>query len=263
MKYILFFLQKKCQLLLLILVITMSVNAQDVEKLYITVSPYATIMKINGDTIALKKENQPYVLELEKGTYPVELWAPGYEIIRDTLTIKETASNKYANKYAKRLTVKTPEFKAFEELNIIYNKEVKSKKRKKGALIAVNALLTYYIVDGDRFRIKKQEKIANDAYKNYLISTRLSDLEEEFERYGNAQKKHNDIVKFAKTKLIVGVPVLLGAYIGTWFQIKKINKKPLPVKPVFSPKNPFVGSTIKLGAESYGGNYKVGLKITF
>jgi PEGA domain. len=257
------FLEKKCQIVLFFGMLALGVNAQDLEKLYITVNPPGSIMSINGSTISLNKDNQPYSLELKKGTYPIELWAPGYELVKDTIVIKETTINKYTNKYAKLLTVKTPEFENFEKLDHIYNKKVKGKRNKKIGLITLNALLTYYVLDGDRFRINKFETRANNAYNEYISAVDQSNLEEEFNKYNVAQKKHNDIVDFAKTKLIVGIPVLIGTYIGTWITIKKINKKPLPVKPVFNPKNPFVGSTLKLGAESYGGNYKVGLKITF
>jgi len=256
-------LQKAGQVVFFFFLIIISINAQEVEKVYITLSPATTMMSVNGDTISIEKNNQSYVLELEKGIYPVELWAQGYELVRDTLVVKETINNKYANKYAKALMIKTPEFEAFEKLNISYGREIKVKERKKVALIAINTLLTYYVIAGGRFRIKKYEIRANDAYGRYISSITESRLEEEFNIYKQAEKKHNKTVKYYKNKLIVGVPLLIGAYIGTWIQIKKINRKPLSEKPIFNPKNSFLGSDIKLGVESLGGNYKVGLRITF
>ncbi len=127
----------------------------------------------------------------------------------------------------------------------------------------MDVLLTYYVIDGDRFRIKKYRKKADRAYMNYMAAINPPTLEKEYGNYLNAQEKHNKAVKFAKNKLIIGIPALIAAYVGTWLQVKKINRKSLPEKPIFQPRPPFSKSNIEIGINSSGGGYELGFIITF
>ncbi len=234
-------------------------NAQNIEELYITVQPYTALMKINNKVISLTKEDQPKIINLPHGTYPIEVWAPGFETYIDTIKIR----GDFVNKYSRLLTVKTEKFKEFENQTVLFKKAKKSRKRKKIGLIALNALLTYYVVDGERFRINNLRNKTDIALLEYNAAITTADLDMKFDNYTIAQENHNDAVKFGKTKLLVGIPVLIGAYIGTWFQFKKINKKSIQEEPIFQPEAPFTKLNLKLGIDAFEGGYGLGLTLTF
>lgn len=247
------------QTIFIMLVLVNSIKSQTSTKLYIAVRPHTTLMKINNDTIALTSERKIYQMGLKPGLCPIELWAPGYNLIKDTIDIIEGS----LNKYAKLLVEKTPEFEEYERLDKEYTKQVRIKKRKKAGLITLGVLFSYYVVDSERSRIMKYRRKADRAYNNYISAAVPSILELEYNNYLDAQENHNKAVMSSKNRLKIGIPLVILASVGTLLQIKKINKKKLPEKPVFEAGPPFTKSNRRMEFETFGGSTELGVRITF
>lgn len=247
------------QLILIGLLLPQNLRSQSETKLYVTVLPNTTLMKINGYTIALTSKREVHMMGLKPGLCPIELWAPGYKTIKDTINILEGTRNKYA----KLLLEKTPEFEEYERLDVAYTKQVRSRRWKKFSLISGGAFFSYFVVDSERFRIQKYRKRADLAWNNYKSATVPSLLEVEYNNYQDAQENHNKAVRSSRNRLKIGIPLAILASMGAWLQIKKINKKKLPEKPVFQSGPPFTQSGAKVKFESYGSITDVGLRITF
>lgn len=235
------------------------IYAQNGEKLYITALPHTTLLNINGDTFSLTAENQPLTLELRAGRYPMKLWAPGFEVVTDTIMVVQGIRNKYA----KALTEKTPEFLEFERLDHEYNILVRRRKRKRNALITANALLAYYVLDAHRYKINRHRREAEAIYQQYSRALTLSDIESHYDNYVIAKGQYDSAVETAKNKLKIGVPVLLASFVGSWLHIKNMNKKPLPERPIFQPKPPFWTSNLELEIDSFGAGFEIGFRIKF
>ncbi|NUO03538.1 MAG: hypothetical protein HUU01_23230 [Saprospiraceae bacterium] len=228
---------KRPILLLLITFLFHSLVAQSsIGVLRVQVTPNSAWVKV--DTVLVKPSKdifQPYRFNLNPGIHRIEMWAPGFKKVTDSIVIEANKAKDY--QFGFKYGMLDPEFVAYRKEYKRYSINNFSRKATVGAgAVATLGLILYTFSNP---AVNQYKELTLDAKERYLNSVATQDFltnKESYERYAalyvEAQKERN-------LKYIVGIPVALTAGGITYWLYTKFRKKPL-VKPEFTDKNPFV-----------------------
>jgi hypothetical protein len=207
--------------------------AQSGGTLEFDVKPEASFARVAGQVVDLSSNLE---IELPAGQYNVELWAPGFEINKEEVTV--TAGQRVFVR--KGLTNVNSNYREFEEKLDVYRRTKGGRLFTGIGLLAVNAGAAFLVTTG-KYReanntIQKLE-ILQTNYANALapeeLAITVAAYEGRLEEFRSAKSAH-------ETRLNIGIPVLLATTAATvYFISRRAKKRPL-VRPVFAANNPFV-----------------------
>ncbi len=235
--FILFFILKTC-------------TAQELEKARFFIYPETSVLSINNSTYSIDSSAFPLVLQLPEGSYPLQIWSPKYDVIRDTLVVKKNGSNTYK----KRLVVLSPEFKSYKkELTNYTNQRFKNNLLKIG-LPTVNLLALWLAYDGGSIRKISDSKEKVNFHRNAFInSVSPSIIASERDNFEKSLEKYNSQRRMLRNKRIVGFSIVALSSFFSYKIIKKSNKNKPTKKPTYAPKNPLVFEYLELNIFSNSG----------
>lgn len=214
-----------------------SLNAQTKNKVYIQVSPLNSIIKLNNELINIADKGIPFTLELEKGEHIIEIWAPDYEKIKDTIIVGDRKTSKYFKKLSKRT-----------EKYDLYRKELKEYRAVKAKKIVSNIVVPsailgvfWYSLGLEKSKelspLKEKTELYREMFSNSISQESINNNRFWFETF---RKEYNKKRKELYLRRSIGIPLsIVGSYFSFRF-LKKVNNMKKE-KPVYSAeKSPFV-----------------------
>lgn len=226
-------------LLFLFILIGFPAISQTTESLVLRVGPVDAFVKI--DTIFLETTpSEIFNLNLASGEHIIEIWAPEFELFRDTILIKEGRPNRYS----KGLQHKSPEFQLYlEELDEY--KEYKSNVLlyKAGSYTASAMVLAGGVVQ--ILRTKNKAEIEREDYLAGFDHEKILQHKEAYNKY----KRQN-----AGWKIFLGVALPATYFLHKAAQKYTVNnKKETPVFDKSGMKNPLANIDIFISSNQFGG----------
>ena len=245
----------KNTVLVISLLLSLVLNALGQEKSMASfrIFPSDSYLKINGTLIDLRQQsqNQIYTIDIVPGSYAIEIWAPKYEVFRDTIVVAKDKFN-----YSKGLIVPSEKYK-------IYKKQ--SNKYKKGLFLSAGILLfngvgLWYAADGGTIKalsnLQKEADYLRNLYNSIITYPNIVDVRND---YIDVQHKYNQKRKFLYIKRVVGIPLFM---FTSYLSAKYIKKNISFSRPIYEEKNPLVFTDLGMNFDKESG-YVLSLKFKF
>lgn len=216
--------------------------------------PNDAFLKIDTQLINVSKQPEPFVLKLEPGNYPLEIWASSFEIFRDTLVVDANT-----HRYTKTLTNRSALFEIYKtERNDYTNSRLKRTGITAGLVVA-NLGALYLCVSNNRLNgLEEDAARLQVQHLNLALPASLEANRAAYEAVNDKYKKERTVVYLKRS---VGVPlVLLSSYFSYKF-LKKIRAKKLEEPQLRPDKNPFVFNGLEIN--TINSAYHLGLTFRF
>jgi hypothetical protein len=207
-----------------------------------------------------KMSQQLKTYSLTEGIHQFQIWALGCELTKDTVSITANGSSQRAFNLKRTA--------AFVQ----YRKEMGNTALEKAMdvgskifIIGGNLGLTWFVTLQGRSKVNDQlalMKANKSYYENSYSLAELPKLKADFE---TSKTDYQNSVKYYNTKLLVGIPLTLLAYYGSYRLFKKMNKNKKKT-PDFKDQNPLSNREYQLNPiydMSATGNVGLNLNIKF
>lgn len=213
-------------------------SAQEKGISLVEIWPKDAFLKIDGEVIDISKKEVRFELEKKLGDYPIEIWAPGYEVVNDEISFNEIPSG-----YGKKLKTRTPNYLAYRKQMYEHYKRIGFM----GALIGVNAAGLIVVYD-----VKTRKELSD--LRNYTEDLRMeqvnlvaaTELERNRAKFDEAKLAYESLREGLYKRYAIGFSTVALSSIGSAFIIKSLMKKN-KIKPIFeSEDNPFVLEDLKI-----------------
>lgn len=238
--------------LLLLFVCGLQLSAQD-GSIKFTISPKDAFVRIDGNVLEVSKQN---TLRLVPGNYEIEVWAPRFEIFKQTITI--TAGEQLD--YRKGLTILATDFGDYRETDDVYRKAKLNRNITLGSILLANAITTVSYRLGLESNIDGLKKQADEARRNYERAIDQFSIDLYANAYATLRAEYNAEIKRRDNFTKIATPALLLSYgVSAFFVVKLLSKK--IDKPSYAPENPFLSLINKYQPSLMVSNNQLGLGI--
>lgn len=213
-----------------------SLQGQKEVELNIIVFPTNALIKIDDQLITKEKGSSSQTVTLSVGKHIISLWSPSFSLVTDTIEIIEGKTNVYK----KALRELSPEFKRHKEALEDYQTQKVKQVSMNTAVIAGNAALLWYLLDGTRVdklnQIKSRAEQDKFLYESSIIAGTIEANRLNYERHVKEYEKKRDNLTLFR---VIGIPVFLTSSYFSYRFLKKYNREKNELKkPVFNPTNP-------------------------
>ena len=202
------------------------------QTLSFAIVPQASFVRVDGRVLDLRRERS---IELAPGRYVVELWAPRFTILTDTIEVISGQDKTYA----KGLRQLAPDFEDYRQEERRYNTARIGRTALKGVALLTTGAFTYTAIRGRRSRLSGLRDEASTLLTEYENGVVEGVVLGNRERYEAVQDKYAD----ARTTHWLVTAGFAGAAALTTYCYIKLRKKhrtsPLQ-KPVYESPNPFL-----------------------
>jgi len=187
------------------------------------------LIKIDGQLRSNAEFDQLRCIEVNPGEHEIEIWAPKYMAVKDTIVVAEGETFKYA----KALTIRSESFKEFQIEQELYVKQ-RNKNLRHYLLLSsgIAAAGTWALISRKNLinRYDNLQKIESE-YQNgsnpFVVKRKRVEYSEAQEEYAKKRKQLVYPIAFS---------IGFGTSIGWSIFKKKDNQVP---KPIFVPVNPW------------------------
>jgi ACT domain-containing protein len=222
---------KPC-LLCISLLFAANLLAQKEGKFILTVYTPDAYVKIDSLPMEKMAIDRQQMYTLTEGVHQLQIWSSGHDLYKDTVHIVASGL-----KQRRVNLTRTAEFVKFRDQNGNSALQKAMNVGSKIFLIGANIGLTWLVIYEGKERPNEKLALMKESkfyYENSYSIDALPDLKNEFYFY---QSEYSNSIKYYNIKLIVGIPLTLAAYYGTYRVFRKINKN-RKKRPVFNDQNP-------------------------
>lgn len=238
----------KNKLLLLAFIISVNTGlfSQSKTKVSFYIFPSNATLKVDNKIYNIKEAAHPLIIELKEGLQIIELWAPNYKLIKDTLNVKPNNSNVYK----KRLNILSDIFNQYKLDLSKYNQRKVGGLVKKIGLPALNAAGLWFVIDGGSVKnlddLKTKAELHRDAYSSAIS---LNIIDREKANFESTRNTYNTKKRRLNNKRVIGCSLIAATSFLSYIIIRNHNKKTKPVRPTYQEKNPLVFESIKINSD--------------
>ncbi|MTB53441.1 PEGA domain-containing protein [Lewinella sp. W8] len=208
-----------------------SLFSQATGKVVFEITPGNAIVKVDGKTISI--ENQKEV-SLPAGTYPIEVWAPRFEVFPAEVVVKPDETTYFR----KGLTTQSPRYLEHVEAVRIHNNKMLARRIVDVGLVGGTVALAYLGTQGNRKEVDRLADLMSNRAAAYRLVAEIEEINQIREEYDLAVADYQDAVEVHNNRTVLylsAAGVMAGATIV--YFIKK-GKKTMK-RPVYEPQNPF------------------------
>ena len=221
-----------CCVLLIGLLSVSVLSAQKEGKFVLIVLTPDAYIKLDSQKMEKIPIERRKTLLLTEGVHTFQIWAAGHELTKDTVYIiaNDTSQRVYNLKRTEAFVKYRNELgnSALDNALLVGGKI---------GIVAANIGVTWFVAVQGRAASNKKLDLLKLNQHNFESSGSLANLPTLKSDFDASKKDYENSVKSYNTKLMIGIPLTLAAYYGSYRLIKRMNKTK-QTQADFKDKNP-------------------------